>query len=135
AAVAELLADHDLVEHAEAQAADLLGDADVEQADLVRLRHDLLGVGLVAVVLGRYGDHVVADEVARQRLELLLLGRELEVDHASPLLPPRSRRVTAPAPGRAACGSRSAGSRSSPRRSRSRGRRGSSARPGSPWCN
>jgi hypothetical protein len=73
AAPGELLADQDPVERLEPEAAVLLGDVDVHQAELVRLRDDVSRVRLVLVVLGRLRPDLLLGELACERPQLLLL--------------------------------------------------------------
>ena len=78
-AARELL-DHEHVgEEVRAGAAVLLRHADAHQAELGELAEDVAREVVLAVPLGRVRLDLGADEVARERLDLLLLGGELEV--------------------------------------------------------
>ena len=71
-----------------ARAAVLLRHARPHEPELGELREELAWETVLAVPLGRVRLDLGADEVARERLDLPLLGRELEV-HYSPIV--RSR--------------------------------------------
>ena len=60
-------------------AAVLLRHADAHQAELGELREDVAREAVLAIPLGRVRLDLGPHEVARERLDLLLLGRELEV--------------------------------------------------------
>ena len=78
-AARELL-DHEHVrEEVGPGAAVLLGEADAHQPELGELREDVAREVVLAIPLGRVRLDLGADEVARERLDLLLLGRKLEV--------------------------------------------------------
>jgi hypothetical protein len=74
------LLDHEHVrEEVGPRAAVLLGEADAHQAELGELAEDVAWEMVLAVPLRRVRLDLGADEVARERLDLLLLGRTLEV--------------------------------------------------------
>jgi len=78
-AARELL-DHEHVrEEVGSGAAVLLRHADAHQAELGELGEDVAGKVMFAIPFGRMRLDLGADEVARERLDLLLLGGELEV--------------------------------------------------------
>ena len=83
AAVVELLEHEARVEGAETGATQLLGDGEVHQPELPRLAHDVVGEGLLFVVLRGDRDDLVGGEPPRGVLELLLLGGEVELHHGS----------------------------------------------------
>ena len=77
---ARKLLDHEHVgEEVGPGAAVLLRHADAHQAELGELGEDVAREVVLAIPLGRVRLDLGADEVARERLDLLLLGRELEV--------------------------------------------------------
>src|SRR5581483_12368027 len=80
AAPVELLADEHAVERREAGAAVLLGDVQVHQPDLVRLRDHLGGVLHRLVVLRLLGADLVLGELAGELAQRLLLLGEGERD-------------------------------------------------------
>src|SRR4051794_20125850 len=90
AAPVELLADEHSVECAEPEAAVLLRNVEVHQAELVRLADDVGGVGHVHVVLGRPRPDLLLRERARERAQLALLIGERERDSARYTLVDRS---------------------------------------------
>ena len=74
------LLDHEHVgEEVGSGTAVLLGDAYAHQPKAGELREDLAREVVVAVPVGRVRLDLGPDEVACERLDLLLLGRELEV--------------------------------------------------------
>ena len=77
---ARQLLDHEHVgEEVRSGAAVLLRHADAHQPELGELAEDVAREVVLAVPLGRVRLDLGADEVARERLDLLLLGGELEV--------------------------------------------------------
>ena len=80
AAPVELLADEHAVEAAEPGAAELLGDVEVHQPELVRLRDHVDRVLHLLVVLGLLRPDLLRGELARQLAQRLLLVRERERD-------------------------------------------------------
>ena len=66
----------------QAETAERLGDVQVHQAELVRLRDDVDRMRRVLVVLGRLRPDLLLGELARERAELLLLRRQGERDPA-----------------------------------------------------
>ena len=82
ATAVQLLADEHAVEGREPDAAQRLGHVQVHQSELVCLRDDVDGVGRMLVVLGRLRPDLLVGELACERAELALLGRELERDAA-----------------------------------------------------
>ena len=62
--------------------AERLGDVQVHQPELVRLRDHVGRVGLVLVVLGRLRADLLLGELARERAQLALLRRQRERDAA-----------------------------------------------------
>ena len=78
-AARELLEHEHVGEEVGSGSAVLLGDADAHQPELGELGEDVAGEVVLAVPLGRVRLDLGADEVARERLDLLLLGGELEV--------------------------------------------------------
>ena len=77
----ELLEDEDVGEEVRAGAAVLLGHADAHQPELGELAEDLLREAVLAVPLGRVRLDLGRGELARERLDLPLLGAELEVHY------------------------------------------------------
>jgi hypothetical protein len=74
------LLEHDGVgEEVGARAAVLLRDADSHQAQLGEFAEELAREAMLAIPLGRVRLDLGPDEVPRERLDLLLLRRELEV--------------------------------------------------------
>ena len=65
-----------------AEAAERLGDVEVHEAELVRLRDHVDGVRRVLVVLGGLRPDLLLGELARERAQLALLGRQRERDAA-----------------------------------------------------
>ena len=81
-AARELLEDEHVGEEVGAGAAVLLRHADAHQPELGELAEDVAREVVLAVPLRRVRLDLGADELARERLDLLLLGRELEVHQA-----------------------------------------------------
>ncbi len=65
-----------------AEAAERLGNVQVHEAELVRLRDHVRRMGRVLVVLGRLRTDLLLRELSRQRAQLALLGRQRERDAA-----------------------------------------------------
>ena len=82
AAPVQLLADEHSVERGQAQASERLWDVQIHQAELVRLRDHVDGVGRMLVVLGRLRPDLLLGELARERAKLTLLRRQRERDAA-----------------------------------------------------
>ena len=82
AAAVQLLADQHAVEGRELEATKRLGNVQVHQAERVRLGDDVDRMGRVLVVLGCLRADLLVCELARERAELALLGRERERDAA-----------------------------------------------------
>ncbi len=78
-AARELLEHEDVRDEVGARAAVLLRHADAHEAELGELRVDVGWEVVLAVPLGRVRLDLGAHEVARERLDLPLLGREVEV--------------------------------------------------------
>jgi hypothetical protein len=78
AAPRQLLAGEHAVEHAETESPVLLRHMEIHQPDLVGLGDDVLRVGRVLVVLGRFRPDLLLGELVRELPQRLLLGRELE---------------------------------------------------------
>ncbi len=78
-ATRELLEDEDVGEEVGAGAAVLLRQADAHQPELGELAEEVAREVMLAIPLGRVRLDLRPDEVARERLDLLLLGGELEV--------------------------------------------------------
>ena len=78
----ELLEDEDVREEVRARAAVLLGDADAHEPELRELGIELVREAVVAVPRGRVGRDLGLGEVARERLDLPLVGGQLEVHRA-----------------------------------------------------
>jgi hypothetical protein len=83
AAVVQFLENQAGVEGAEPGAAQLLRYGEVHEPELPRLPHHVVGEGLFLVVLRRDRNDLVGGEATRGLLQLLLLGGELELHHAS----------------------------------------------------
>ena len=77
----ELLEDEDVGEEVRARAAVLVRHADAHQPELGELREDLLREAVLAVPLGRVRLDLGRGELSRERLDLPLLGAELEVHY------------------------------------------------------
>ena len=82
AAPVQLLADEHAVERRKPEPAERLGDVEVHEAELVRLRDHVDRVRRVLVVLGRLRPDLLLGELARERAQLALLGRQRERDAA-----------------------------------------------------
>ena len=82
AAPVELLADEHAVEAAEAEPAELLGNVEVHQAELVRLRDHVDRMLHLLVVLGLLRPDLLLGELARELAQRLLLVRQRERDAA-----------------------------------------------------
>ena len=78
-AARELLEDEHVGEEVGPGPAVLLRETDTHQTELGELREDVAREVVLAVPLGRVRLDLGADEVARERLDLLLLGGELEI--------------------------------------------------------
>ena len=78
-AARELLEHEHVGEEVRAGAAVLLRHADAHQPELGELGEDVAREVVLAIPLGGVRLDLGADEVARERLDLLLLGGELEV--------------------------------------------------------
>jgi hypothetical protein len=79
----ELFADKHAVERRQPEAAERLGDVEVHETELMRLRDHVGWVGRALVVLGRLRADLLLRELARERAQLTLLGRQCERDAAS----------------------------------------------------
>ena len=77
----ELLEHEDVREEVRARAAVLLRHADAHQPELGQLAEELLREAVLAIPLGRVRLDLRLGEVARERLDLPLLGAELEVHY------------------------------------------------------
>src|SRR5262249_27940699 len=83
----QLLEHEDVREEVRAGAAVLLRNADAEEPELGEPREQLTGKAVRTVPVGRVRGDLGVRELARQRLDLALVGRELEV-HARSLTRP-----------------------------------------------
>ena len=91
-AAGDLLEDARVGLHVQTRAAPLLVDGEAEEAQLLHLPDDLLGVGVVVLEVVGDGDDLAIDEVAHQRDDVALLGGEAVVDGGRHLPGPLGRR-------------------------------------------
>ena len=78
----QLLEHEDVRQEVGAGPSVLLGHADAHQPDLGEPREDVLREAVLAVPVGRVGRDLGVRELSGERLDLLLLGCQLEVHRA-----------------------------------------------------
>ena len=78
----QLLQHEDVRDEVRAGASVLLGHADAHEAQLGELRVQLVGEAMLAIPRARVGDDLGLRQLAGQRLDRPLVGRQLEVHQA-----------------------------------------------------